>query len=213
MRTLSLGNSPSPGALFSDLTALFFSLKAFTELLFIVYFPKVLSSFHMKKHYLFSLLGLLGSCLTTLPVQAQHVYTVGPMLHYNFGGNSKGQFSFGMEASYWNAFNFPYGMDLGVDFEKGRFRLYTEAQTGLIFGGISAGPYLELPKGAPAKLGLQTSVWANAFIGFDLRARFTRGETRIAPGIYAKYVGTPGGNLWEKWDENHETDGDGGDWD
>lgn len=168
----------------------------------------------MKKHFLLLFIGLFGGLFFIAPLNAQHVYTIGPMFHYNFGGGSKGQLSFGLEAAYWNVFEVPYGFDIGVDFEKGRFRLYTEAQTGIILGGVSVGPYLEFPKnGDPTRLGLQTSIWANAVLGVDLRARFSRGETRFAPGLYAKYPWTPGGNLQEKWEENHESEGGGGDWD
>lgn len=161
---------------------------------------------------------LWAGILWLLPVgflQAQHVYTAGPMLHYNFGGGAKGHFSFGVEVAYWNVYDLPYGFDLGIDFEKDRFRVYSEAQTGIYFGGVSAGPFLEFPKGQAARLGMQTSLWANAIIGLDVQARFSRGETRVAPGLYGKYMWTPGGNLLEEWEENHtdEDTGGGGGWD
>ena len=166
----------------------------------------------------FTLLCAGFLCLLSVPsLQAQHVFTAGPMLHYNFGGGSKGHFSFGLEVAYWNVFELPYGFDFGIDFEKDRFRVYTEAQTGLYFGGLSAGPFVEFPKAQAPRLGLQSSIWVNAFIGLDIRARFLRAETRIAPGIYGKYRWTPGGNLLEEWEENHTEEGDGGgggwDWD
>lgn len=155
-------------------------------------------------------------CSLTLPakLQAQHVFTAGPMFHLNFGGGQKAQGSFGLEVAYWNVFGaLPYGFDLGVDFEKNRLRIYSEAQTGIYFGGLSAGPYLEFPKDAPARLGLQTSLWANAFVGIDFRARFGRGESRFAPGLYGKYLWTPGGNLREKFEENHPDEENDWDWD
>lgn len=168
----------------------------------------------MKFYLAFLFAGLLF-LLSAKPLQAQHVFTAGPMLHYNFGGGSKGHFSFGLEVAYWNVYELPYGVDFGVDFEKDRFRIYSEAQTGLYFGGVSAGSFLEFPKGEAPRLGLQSSLWVNAIIGLDIRARFSRAETRIAPGLYGKYMWTPGGNLIEKWEENHTEEGDdwGGGWD
>ena len=165
----------------------------------------------MKRHL--ALIFLLFSCLLSYQVQAQHVYSIGPMIHLNFGSGSKTQVTYGIEVAYWNAFGLlPYGVDLGVDFEKGAWRLYSESQASIVYAGTSIGPYLEFRKDEPVKLGLQTSVWANIYLGVDLRARFTRGESRFAPGLYAKYIFTPGGDLREKFYENHEGDG-GGDWD
>jgi hypothetical protein len=133
------------------------------------------------------------------------------MVHLNFGGGSKAQVSWGIEAAYWNAFGVPYGVDLGFDIEKGVWRLYTEAQGSIAYAGASLGPYLEFRKDAPMKLGLQTSIWANAYLGADLRMRVTRGETRFAPGLYGKYLFTPGGDLWDRFKEEHPSTG--GDWD
>ncbi|AHM63341.1 hypothetical protein D770_25480 [Flammeovirgaceae bacterium 311] len=146
-------------------------------------------------------------------LQAQHVISVGPMFHLNFGGGGKTQMSYGFEVAYWNAFGVPYGVDLGIDFEKGAWRVYSEAQAGVVYAGMAAGPYLEFKKDEPVKLGLQTSVWANIYFGIDMRARFTRGESRFAPGVYAKYVFTPGGNLWDELRENHESEDSDWDWD
>lgn len=157
--------------------------------------------------------AFLSSSFLATPLRAQHVYSVGPMFHLNFGGGNKAQFSWGLEAAYWNAFGIPYGFDLGVDFERGAWRIYSEAQASVVYAGTSIGPYLEFRKDAPARLGLQTSVWANIYLGVDFRARFTRGEARFAPGLYAKYLFTPGGNLWDEFEENHQGGGDDWDWD
>ena len=165
-----------------------------------------------KKIHFFGI--VIGWLLAAVQLQAQHVYTAGPMLHYNFGGGTKGHFSFGLEVAYWNVYKFPYGVDVGIDFEKNRFRLYSEAQTGFYFGGLSAGSFLEFPKNEDPRLGLQASLWANVFVGLDIRARFSRKETRIAPGLYVKYPWAAGGNLYEKWQENHpDEDDDSWDWD
>jgi hypothetical protein len=131
------------------------------------------------------------------------------MLHLNIG-NGKSHVSFGLEIAYWNIHHLPYGFDLGVDFEKSTFRVYSEAQTGLYLAGIAAGPYMEIKRANPVKAGLQTSLWANAFIGVDLRARFTKGKDTFSPGLYGKYLWIPGTNLNDGFDEHH---GHNWDWD
>lgn len=164
----------------------------------------------MKKCFIFVLL-LAVACLQPVSLLGQHIFTAGPTLHLNIGGG-KNQLSYGLEVAYWNVFGLPYGMDAGIEVEKSSLRVYTEAQTGLIFGGLSAGPYLEFLKDSPLKGGLQTSAWVNAFAGLNMRARFTKGPDTFSPGIYAKYIWTPGGGLYEKFRENHEEDNDW-DWD
>lgn len=63
-------------------------------------------------------LGAMGSF-------AQEVWTIGPMLHYNFGGGKRSA-SFAIEAAYWNIYNFPYGVDFAIEFDKRKLRLYSE---------------------------------------------------------------------------------------
>lgn len=78
------------------------------------------------------------------PAFAQ-VVMVGPMLHLNFEGK-KVKPSFAVEASCWWLKGIPYGVDAGFEFQKGKFRLYSEAQTGIGIAGLSAGLLLSLQK-------------------------------------------------------------------
>jgi hypothetical protein len=117
---------------------------------------------------------------------AQSIWTIGPMLHVNFG-DEKIKASFGLEAAYWNFTKFPYSVDLGLEIEEGKFRLYTEAQTGVGVAGISAGPVLEIQtEDSKGKFGFQASVWGNYFLGFDLRGRWVDSKTFFCPGTYVK---------------------------
>lgn len=50
-------------------------------------------------------------------VYAQTIWTVGPMLHINFGGE-KTRASWGLEFAYWNFAHFPYSIDMAAEFEK-----------------------------------------------------------------------------------------------
>jgi hypothetical protein len=136
---------------------------------------------NFKKIALLVTLTLSLSFVTT----AQHVISVGPMIHVNFG-SGKAKPSFGLEVAYWNIEHFPYSADLGFEFEKSKFRLYSEAQTGIAVTGLSAGPVLEFKRDSPVQLGMQGSFWVNYYLGFDCRFRFLKGSKSIAPGIYAK---------------------------
>ena len=101
----------------------------------------------------------------------QEVWTIGPMLHYNFGGE-KNHFSWAIELAYWNVKNVPYSIDGGIEFNKKRIRLYSEVQTGIGVAGLSVGPVLEINKAErKAHLGYQTTFWVNYFIGVDYRYR------------------------------------------
>lgn len=118
---------------------------------------------------------------------SQTIWTFGPMLHVNFGGERTNA-SFGFELAYWNFSHFPYSYDFGTDFSKKRIRLYSECQTGFGLAGIAAGPVLEIQTDKPAiKLGLQTSIWGNYYLGFDLRFRFIDKKTFFCPGTYFKF--------------------------
>jgi hypothetical protein len=140
-----------------------------------------------------------AAMLSFLQSKAQGVYTIGPMLHFNIGDKPM-RTSFGIEFAYWNIDHTPYGFDVGFDCQKGKFRLYSEMQTGIGVMGMSSGPFIEFRKDALANLGLQGSVWANYILGMDLRFRFSKGQDYFAPGIYAKY-------LWMKGqdDDNHHS--------
>src|SRR5690349_7360633 len=112
---------------------------------------------------------------------AQSIWTAGPMLHVNFG-DKKIRASWGLEFAYWNFNNFPYSVDFCAEFEKKKFRLYAEAQTGIGVAGLSAGPVLEFNRlDSKTSLGFQTSVWANYYWGFDFRMRFINGRVFTCP--------------------------------
>ena len=129
----------------------------------------------------------------------QIYYTIGPMFHFNIGGKQM-KTSFGMEFSYWNYNHFPYSVDFGFDFQKSKFRLYSEMQTGIVALGLSSGPYMELRKNAPVNFGLQGSLWANCILGMDMRFRITKGQDYFAPGVYTKYI-------WDNNGSNGSTSG------
>ena len=136
-------------------------------------------------------------------VSSQTIWTVGPMLHVNFGGE-KTRASWALEFAYWNFSHFPYSFDFAAEFQKGRIRLYTEAQTGIGIAGISSGPVLEIQTDNPAlKVGFQCSVWGNYYLGFDLRLRFIDGKTFICPGTYVK------GGFNARDEDGEKIEGDG----
>lgn len=132
----------------------------------------------------------IGLLLFLMPISyfasAQTIWTVGPMLHVNFGGG-KAKVSYSVEVAYWNFSGFPYSIDFAAEFESKRIRLYSEAQTGVGVAGVAAGPVLEFQTDKSAtKLGLQVSLWGNYFLGFDLRYRVVGSQSSFCPGIYVK---------------------------
>jgi hypothetical protein len=142
------------------------------------------------------------------PSLAQQIWSIGPMFHFNFGGEKRST-SFSLEAAYWNIDDFPYSVDFGVEFDRKRIRLYSEAQTGIGFTGLACGPLLEFnTKDGKVKLGVQGSVWANYFIGADYRIRFVDDTTFHCIGIYGKIPfrtdaakgSTNNSNNWDGWD-------------
>jgi hypothetical protein len=90
-------------------------------------------------------------------VRAQEVWTLGPMIHINFGGDEKISTSFSIEGAYWNLNNFYHSVDVGLEFDRGKFRIYSEAQTGIGLTGLSFGPVLEFHRGHGVHLGAQGS--------------------------------------------------------
>lgn len=113
---------------------------------------------------------------------------VGPMIHFNFGGGEH-HLSIGLEGSYWKDFfrnsNAPFlGVDAGFEWEfGGKWRFYSEAQTGGILG-LSAGPVLEVKDGV-SDWGIQSSVWYCFIIGLDMRWKYTD-RSYWSPGIFGK---------------------------
>jgi hypothetical protein len=148
--------------------------------------------------------------IVNLHALAQEIWTIGPMLHLNFG-RGKPSVSFALEGAYWNVSNFPYSVDFGIEFDRRKTtRFYSELQTGIGVAGVSAGPVLQVGGGDGAKLGLQGTGWINYYIGLDYRMRFFRGQKHHSAGLYAKLpVATTGldhdGNGGHSWG--------GGDWD
>jgi len=117
---------------------------------------------------------------------AQTVWTIGPMLHYSFGGEKR-HFSFAMELAYWNIKNVPYSFDGGIEFSKKRTRIYCEAQTGIGFTGVSVGPVIEYNKEEhKLRAGYQMTAWLNYFLGFDYRYRRIDKTNFNCIGTYAK---------------------------
>jgi hypothetical protein len=118
--------------------------------------------------------------------RAQEVWTVGPMVHINFGGGEKITPSFSLEGAYWNLDSFYHSVDFGIEFDRGKFRIYSEAQTGIGLTGLSFGPVLEFHRGHGTHLGVQGSCWINYFLGVDYRIRFIDKKRFHAVGIYGK---------------------------
>lgn len=148
-------------------------------------------------------------CAINLNAVAQEIWTVGPMLHLNFG-REKPTVSFAIEAAYWNVKNVPYSVDFGIEFDRRKTtRFYSELQTGIGVAGISVGPVFQVGGGDGAKLGLQGTAWVNYYIGADYRMRFFRDKKHRAVGLYAKLpVSTSGLD-----DGDGDNDSDWGDWD
>lgn len=156
----------------------------------------------------FVLLLVLFSSLEVF-AQSTWVYMFGPMLHLNI--SKKVTASFGLELAYWNYEHFPYSFDCGLEFERKKIRLYSEAQTGIGLAGISAGPVAEFRTDSSSfHLGFQSSVWCNYFLGFDVRYRGIARTSYICPGTYFKLpivYGNENGVI------HHSSSNSGSDWD
>jgi hypothetical protein len=132
------------------------------------------------------LLFLLFFFSFNFKTSAQEVWTFGPMLHYNFGGEKR-HFSWAFELAYWNVKSFPYSIDGGIEFSKKRTRLYGEVQTGIGITGLSVGPVLEYNKEErKLRLGYQTTFWMNYYIGLDYRYRRIDKTSFNCIGVYGK---------------------------
>ena len=155
----------------------------------------------MKRTILILALFLLSFNLKTF---GQSVWTIGPMIHYNFGGEKR-HFSWAVEVAYWNIKNIPYSFDGAIEFSKKRIRIYSEVQTGVGAAGVSLGPVLEINKEEhKAHLGFQTTVWANYFLGLDYRYRRIDKTNFHCIGTYAK---VPFGRKdWKSSDGNGHSD-------
>lgn len=155
---------------------------------------------------------VIGCCMVMIHAYSysQELWTIGPMLHLRLDGVKKNN-SFSIEAAYWNINSFIYSVDVGIEFEHGRTRLYTEGQTGIGLTGISMGPVVEFNSkatGGTTNLGVQGSCWINYFVGFDYRVRLIGGEKVHYTGAYVKLpFATSGldedgdGSSWDDWDD------------
>ncbi len=134
------------------------------------------------KTVIFSLLLVLSN----VKVKSQEIWTVGPMLHVNFGGE-KVTASFALETAYWNVYVLPVSIDGGIEFDKHKIRIYSEFQTGIGFLGVSAGPLVEIgTKPFYVVPGFQTSAWLSCFAGIDMRYRRVLKKDYFAPGLFVK---------------------------
>jgi len=117
---------------------------------------------------------------------SQNVWTIGPMVHINFG-NEKSHISYSLECAYWNISHVPYSVDAGIEYEPHKFRLYSELQTGIEVTGIGLGPVLELnTEKNELHLGLQNTLWINCFLGIDYRQRWINHTKYYCTGLYGK---------------------------
>jgi hypothetical protein len=139
-------------------------------------------------------------CLLILLMIGSNAYSqvilLGPTIHYNFGGGSK-SFSWGIEASSWISVikgpdSPPIGLDLGVEFERGKLRLYSELESGMMFGG-SVGYAHEFTADGNTG-GLQCSMWLAVFGGIEWRYRRMNKQNYFVTGGFLKlpvYVNFP----------------------
>ncbi|WP_242929465.1 hypothetical protein [Pontibacter vulgaris] len=140
---------------------------------------------HLKSIKL-KLLLVITAGMFASEVKAQDAFSVGPMLHYNFG-SKKPKISWGVEAAVWWYENgFPVSGNFGFDRRKGSTALYTQVQTGVGVVGVAAGPYVEFRKEESAILGFQTDYWLNYYAGLNYRIRYNPEQRQKALGVYAK---------------------------
>jgi len=140
-------------------------------------------------------------------LSAQELWTIGPMLHVNFGVEKRTT-SFAIEVAYWNLKSFYYSIDGAIEFDRHRIRLYSELQTGIGLTGISLGPVFEVnTKEGKFHAGIQGSAWINYILGVDYRIRWINKTNYQCFGGYVKLPIAQSGL---------DTDGDGDgldDWD
>lgn len=141
----------------------------------------------------FILLSVVSLAISTsglsLPARA---LSIGPMWHWNFGGD-KNEFSWALEVAYWQTYGNPpsgtihlHGIDFGIEFQNRTRRIYCEYQRGEVVYGASIGLVLEFNK-ARTNFGIQGSTWGAFFAGVDFRLRYVLDKgTVIAPGAFLK---------------------------
>jgi len=125
----------------------------------------------------------------TFALTVNSAFTLGPTLHWNFGGNQKGNWNIGMEIAYWQntVLKIPLSINAGFEYNSLlQWLVFSELQTGVVFFGASSGIIIQLPENEDIKFGYQVSAWANCFVGVDIRYRYIRNHSYLCPGIYAK---------------------------
>ena len=130
---------------------------------------------------------LIFSLKTSFAVRS-HVKTFGPTININIG-NNKYELSIGVEYSYWDcSHNVPYGFDIGIEYQTGKIRTYSEIQTGALIG-ISLGPVIQSNiKGID--FGIQSSIWGviggePVVGGLNIRYRYIKNHY-FCPGLLGK---------------------------
>jgi len=135
------------------------------------------------------------------PSLPARMISIGPTFQYTFGKDCKGHFKIGFECSYWDFSgkgfvnedgyflpNFNSGIEFNV--REDRTTIYSEYQMGLLFIGLSAGPYISYGKD-DFKFGIQTTQWMYLIGVVNSRIRFSKGETEISTGGMVKVPFSP----------------------
>ena len=136
---------------------------------------------------------------TLLPLAGfSQIYTIGPTINWNFR-NKQCKVSGGIELGIIGIlieYNENNGgvlsLELGLDFEKNRNRLYTEIRFtqynkySPVLVGISAGPVLEWGKDCKTAIGIQTSAYGWCIAGINFRYRYVNNKSTYGPGMFLK---------------------------
>ncbi len=139
--------------------------------------------------------------ITTPFFTHSQIFTIGPVLSWNFG-DKQCKFSGGLEFGIYalpvyteNNKEAFLSLELGLDFEKGKNRFYSEFKltkyivnnTGLPFlYGISAGPVIEWGIETKTSLGFQSSAYGWFIIGANFKYRRIKGKNYYGPGMLIK---------------------------
>ena len=150
----------------------------------------------MKKSGIIILLIIIS---TLLPLAGfSQIYTIGPTINWYFG-SKQCKVSGGLELGiigipieYNDNNSGVLSMELGLDFEKNRNRLYTEIRFtqynkySPVLVGLSAGPVLEWGKDCKTAIGIQTSAYGWCIVGANFRYRYVNGKSSYGPGMFLK---------------------------
>ncbi len=139
--------------------------------------------------------------LILLPIiSSSQIFTIGPVISWNFSDKQckfSGGFEFGILAlpiiTENNNETF-LSLELGLDFERAKSRLYSEFKLikyipgkGIpVIYGISAGPVMEWDKTAKTTYGFQSTVYTWYFVGANFKYRRINGKNHFGPGMFFK---------------------------